>query len=260
MLLVIRDEIYSSFVEYLSSKDIVILDAAKESKTLALSSIDEEKVREQLFNICEFHKKVIGYKGYMGKRLDNKTGSTVEQYKINIKRLRRYLKNIRINTASSNFERVLLKRGNEYIQRAEAAVTEIYNSGYLSILERSMKRNEICIGNTDLTNLRKGEKLEISSLDKCAYNNVEMDCFYLLSKLKRRGLKLDFKGLISSFCEYEGLEENSSIFILALLSYPYAFMKCCNRYRERAKEWSEEEYEKNLERALNKDGDNLLGG
>lgn len=256
----IRDELYNSLVAYLNTKDVVIAEADEISEAFKLDIIDEKQVIQQLENISNFHKSIIGFKGHMGKRLDNKTGSTVEQYKMNIKRLKRYLKNIRINGAVSNFERILLKKGNEYIQRAEASIAEVYNSGYMNILERSMKRNEICLGNTDFSNISAGEKLSVVSLDKCAYNNVEMDCFYLLSKLKRRGIELDYKVLIKSFCEFEILDESSYRFIAALLSYPHAFMKCCNRYREKSKEWSEKEFEENLERALNKDGDSLLGG
>jgi hypothetical protein len=257
---VIRDELYNSLVAYLNSKDVIVAESDIISEISKLEIIDEKRVIQQLENISNFHKNIIGFKGYMGKRLDNKTGSTVEQYKMNIKRLKRYMKNIRVNGASSNFERVLLKKGNEYIQRAEVSITEAYNSGYMNILERSMKRNEICLGNTNFSNLMVGEKLSVVSLDKCAYNNVEMDCYYLLSKLKRKGIKLNYKALIKNFCELEALDQSSYRFIAALLSYPFAFMKCCNRYREKTKEWSEKEFEENLEWALNKDGDSLLGG
>jgi hypothetical protein len=85
-----------------------------------------------------------------------------------------------------------------------------------------------------------------------------MDCFCLLSKFKKRGIKLDYASLVNKFCEYENLDKNSSGFILALLSYPYEFMKCCNRYREKKKTWSEEEYEESLQRAMIKDGESLV--
>jgi hypothetical protein len=256
---VIRDELFKSFLEYFSLKDIDVVENFQDYKLPQLEDIDEEKLEDQLSNISEFHKNVMGYKGYMGKRLDNKTGSVVEQYKVNIKRLRRYLKNIRVNAATSNFERLLLKEGFEYLQRAEMCISEVFNSGYMSIIERSMKRTEICLGLTDFNNLRKNnEKIELLSLDKCCYNNVEMDCFYLLNKYRRKGVKLDYKRLASKFCQYEGLDENSSKYILALLSYPYGFMKCCNRYREKTKEWSEEEYKDSLLKEIVKDGEMLV--
>lgn len=252
----IRDELFKSFLEYFSSKNIELVEHFSNTAEIKPEDINEEKLKNQLLAISEFHKRVMGYKGYMGKRLDNKTGSVVEQYKVNIKRLKRYLKNIRINSASSDFERMLLKDGFQYLQRAESSINEIYNSGYMSIIERSMKRTEVCLGITDFYNLRmEGEKIEICSINKSCYNDVEMDCYYLLSKYRRKGIKLDYKKLVFEFCHYEGLDENSCNLILALLSYPYNFMKCCNRYRERTKEWSEEEYKESLIRAMIKDSD-----
>lgn len=257
--MVIKDDLYKSFLEYLSSKDIYQVEASDNDGLQPVNSISEEEIEKQLYIISQFHKKVMGYKGYMGNRLDNKTGSTVEQYKVNIKRLKRYLKNIRLNAASSNFERKLLKEGFEYLQRAEKCISEAYNSGYMNIIERSMKRTELCIGNCDFSNIREnGEITEIISLDKCCYNNIEMDCLEFLSKFKRKGIKLNYKKLVEKFCEYEDLQEGSSRFILALLSYPYGFMKCCNRYRQKTKEWSEEEYEDRLGKAILKDGEMLV--
>ncbi|ERI94795.1 hypothetical protein HMPREF1982_00720 [Clostridiales bacterium oral taxon 876 str. F0540] len=222
------------------------------------AAVTQEMIEMQLYALSEFHKKIMGYKGYMGKRLDNKTGSTVEQYKVNIKRLKRYLKNIRLNSASSDFERMLLKVGFDYLQRSENCITKIYEAGFMSIIERSMKRTEICVGNTDFNNIRRiGDDLVITDLDKCCYNNVEMDCFNLLSKYLRKGTELDYKSLVEKFCVFENLESNSCDFILALLSYPYSFMKCCNRYREKSKEWDEEEYRDRLEKAILKDGEPL---
>lgn len=256
--MLIRDELYNSFLDYLCTKNIKVLEHVKQEPIL-LNNAKEEEILNKLYLLSEFHKKTMGYKGYMGLRLDNKTGSTVEQFKVNIKRLKRYLKNIRLNSAGSDFERKLLIKGFDYIKRAESCISEIMNSGYLDIIERSMKRTEICLGNTNFSSLNKiNDVLEIGSLSKCSYNNIEMDCFYLLSKYRRRNIKVDYKALVNKYCEYAELNEKSSKFILALLSYPYEFMKCCNRYREKSKDWSEEEYEERLQKAIIKDGEVLF--
>lgn len=254
----IRHELYKAFIDFLSSKNIKVIE--NENNELAiLDNAREEEILNQLYIISEFHKKVMGYKGYMGLRLDNKTGRTVEQFKIGIKRLKRYLKNIRLNSASSDFERKLLKIGFEYTKRADKCISEIMNSDYLNILERSMKRTEICIGNPNFNNLYKTENaIEVCSLNKCSHNIVEMDCFCLLVKYRKTNLKLNYKDLVNKYCEYEGLNENSSRFILALLSYPYEFIRCCDRYREKSKDWSEEEYMQRLEKAILKDGEVLF--
>lgn len=254
----IRDELYKSFLDFLWSKNIKVLENVKKEPVI-LNNTMEEEILKQLYLISEFHKKTMGYKGYMGLRLDNKTGSTVEQFKVSIKRLKRYLKNIRLNAASSDFERKLLKIGFDYIKRAESCISEIMNLGYMDIIERSMNRTEICLGNTSFESLNKTDDvLEIGSLSKCSYNNIEMDCYYLLSKYRKRNLKVDYKDIVNKYCEYEKLNEKSSKFILALLSYPYEFMRCCNRYREKSKDWSEEEYQERLQKAILRDGEVLF--
>lgn len=252
-----RDELFEPFLEYLMSKDINVVKNFKDKYVLT-NNIDESLMANQLMLINEFQNKAMGYKGYMGKRLNNKTGSIVEQYKVYIKRLKRYLKNIKMNTPENDFEEMLLKVGNEYIKRAEYCISEIFNSGYMDIIKRSMDRTEICIGDADFSNLRKTDKLEIINIDKCNYNNIEIDCFNILSKYKRKGIKLDFKYLVDDFCKYSNLSKESNRFILALLSYPYEFMKCFNRYREKTKELSEEEYENKLKKAIIKDGEVLF--
>jgi len=254
---VARDELFEPFLEYLMSKDINVVKNFKDKYVLT-NNIDESLMANQLMLINEFQNKAMGYKGYMGKRLNNKTGSIVEQYKVYIKRLKRYLKNIKMNTPENDFEEMLLKVGNEYIKRAEYCISEIFNSGYMDIIKRSMDRTEICIGDADFSNLRKTDKLEIINIDKCSYNNIEIDCFNILSKYKRKGIKLDFKYLVEYFCKCSNLSKESNIFILALLSYPYEFMKCVNRYREKSKELSEKEYENKLKKAIIKDGEALF--
>lgn len=253
------DGAYKSFTDYLLEKDITVVENFNSPIEADMNNITFHDLERQLALISELHKKVMGYKGYLGKRLENKTGATIEQYKVNIKRLKRYLKNIRMNAASSDFERSLLKVGNVHLNRAEGCISLIYDSGYMDIIERSMKRTEICFGNIDFTNINSSESnTEIIDISKSCYNTVEMDCFNLLSKYKRKGLKVDYTKLVKSFCQFEGLGENSLKLILALLSYPYDFMKCCNRYRERTKDWSEEEYGESLKRAISKEGETLI--
>ena len=96
-----------------------------------------------------------------------------------------------------------------------------------------MRRCEICLGNTDFQNLRTNDFINVVDFNNCSYNMVEMDCLPLLSRLKRKGAKLDFCKLAKEFCYIEGLDANSEKFLIALISFPHEFMKCCNRYRIR---------------------------
>lgn len=220
--------------------------------------IIEESIIEQFKAIYDFHQKSLGFNGYLRNRLNNNTGKTIEEYKISIKKLACDIKNIKINNPKNSFEELIIKYGKEIVNRGEECIREAYHSDYIGIITRSMKRTEICLGNTDFRNLRKNNFIEVVSFEDCAYNMVEMDCFSLLSKLKRKGMKLDFERLVNEFCYIEGLDESSSQLLIALLSYPYEFMKCCNKYREGKKEWHEDRFCEKLVKALIQDGDSLL--
>lgn len=249
------EELTRSFEEHLISKDIRIVDYFDEKYLNDTQSVKEANIINQLYAINEFHKRALGYKGYGVSRLDNKTGRVVEQYKVNIKRTKRYFKNLKESSPVNLFEEFLVQTGDYYIEKAEESIREIFRSGYMDILARSMKQIEVCLGNTDFSNLRKRDKLEVVNISECCYNTVEMDALNFLIKLRRKDQSLDFNYLAEKFCEIEGLDNNSTKVLNALMAYPAGFMKYCNRYRERKKEWSPEEYLDRLRKAVNKEGD-----
>ena len=84
-----------------------------------------------------------------------------------------------------------------------------------------------------------------------------MDCYFLLKKLRKK-YTFDWKKLVHIFCELESLDYNSEKIILALLSYPFEFMKYCTRFRENKKEWTIDKYTKKLEKAINKENISLI--
>ena len=250
--------IYSEISEYMMFKGIKNVDAIE----LKYKNMDEDVIErliiEQFDAIYGFHEKALGFSGYLRNRLNNNTGKVVEEYKVSIKRLTNDINNIKSNEAKNSFEELIIKYGEEVINRARECIKTAYNSDYIGIITRSMSRTEICLGNTDFQNLRKNRFIEVVSFEDCSYNIVEMDCFFLLSKLKRKGKKLDFERLISEFCYIEGLDTSSSEFLMALLSYPHEFMKCCNKYREGKRQWGEDKFSEKLIKALIQDGDSLI--
>jgi len=220
--------------------------------------ITEELIIEQFGAIYAFHEKSLGFNGYLRNRLNNNTGKIIEEYKICIKRLAVVINNIKKNKSRNPFEKLILEYGEEVINRGQECIRAIYESDYIGIITRSMRRCEICLGNTGFQNLQKNNFVEVVSFEDCNYNMVEIDCFYLLSKLKRKGLKVDFHKLINEFCYIEGLDDSSSKFLIALLSYPNEFIKCCNRYKEAEKQDNNEKFSKKLMKALIQDGASLL--
>jgi len=250
--------IYNEFSDYMVFKGINNVNINDFKYKNIEVDITEELIIEQFGAIYEFHKKSLGFNGYLRNRLNNNTGKIVEEYKISIKKLVKDINNIIRDGPKNSFEELIIKYGEGVIKRGEACIRAVYQTDYIGIITRSMRRGEICLGNTDFQNLRKNYSIDVVSFEDCCYNMVEMDCFNLLSKLRRKGLELDFQRLTRQFCYIEGLDATSLEFIIALVSYPYEFMKCCNKYREDKNKDHEDKFSKKLLKALTQDGDSLF--
>ena len=251
--------IYNDFSDYMMFKGIKNaekIEVVKDKNTKVDTT--EWLIINQFAAIQDFHEKAMGFNGYLRNRLNNNTGKVVEEYKVSIKKLSADLKKIKNNGAKNSFEQIIIKYGQKIINRGEECIRIVYKSDYIEIITRSMRRTEICLGNTDFKNLRKSNFTEVVSFEDCSYNMVEMDCFFFLSKLKKKGVKLDYQKLIEEFCCIEGLDARSSKFLMALISYPHEFMKCCNKYREGKNKWNEERFPEKLLKELIKEKDFLL--
>ena len=253
-----RDKSYEGFLNYLEKQGIKKMDIPKNEMEKAHKKYENKEVSEQLRIISEFGSRVMGYRGYKSENLDNKTGRTVEDYKVKIKKVKREIRNIKLNSPRNDFESLILENGEEYLDRAEKCIDEIYKFGFIELLTRSMHRAEICLGDTDFSNLRKYKKIEVWSLQHCSYNMVEMDAFYLLNKFKKKGALLDYNKLCNNFCKFQQLDIKSEKYILALLSFPYEFIRCFEKYKGNRVECNLESYNKMLLKAIEKDGKSLI--
>jgi hypothetical protein len=249
-------ETSDSFTSFLKSKGIIISPGFEEA--VFYCDIDETKALEQLYAIGDFHINTMGYKAIVERNFENRTGKLIEQYKFYLKKTKRLFKVISEKGAENKFEELLLACGNDFINSAEVSLKDLNKSGYIDIIKRSMKRGEICLENTDFSNIRRREQLEVVNINSCSYNIVEIDAFNFLSKLKRKDVKLDYSYLIEQFCKYEGLNGESDEFITALLRYPYNFMRCCNRYKDNKKNWTIDEYVMRMNKAMIKDEEVFL--
>ena len=250
--------IYNEFSDYMVFKGIKNVNTIDFKYKNVNVDITEQLIIEQFGAIYDFHQKSWGFNGYLRSRLNNNTGKVIEEDKISIKKLASDINNIKRNEPKNSFEELIIEYGEGVIKRGEESIRRIYKADYIGILTRSMRRGEICLGNTDFQNLRKNNFTYVVSFQDCSYNMVEMDCFILLSKLRRKGAQLDFRRLAEEFCNIEGLEASSSEFLIALVSYPHEFMKCCNKYREGKNKGLEDRFSKKLFKALTQDGDSLF--
>jgi len=250
--------IYNDFSDYMMFKGVKNVDVIGfKYKNIELE-ITENLIIDQFGVMHAIHEKSSGFNGYLRNRLNNNTGKIIEEYKISIKKLARDINNINKDEPKNSFEELIIKYGKGVINRGEECLKAVYKANYLDIITRSMRRTEICLGNTDFQNLRLNNCIEVVSFKDCNYNMVEMDCFFLLSKLKRKGVNLDFYKLAEEFCYIEKLDVNSTKFLVALISYPHEFMKCCNKYRAGKRLWNEDKFSDKIIKTLIQDGESLL--
>ena len=214
-----------------------------------MSEIYNRSAKEHLKLISQFHKEAMGYKCPINKDIKNNLGKTIEEYKVEIKKIQKYLQK----------HKELLRSETELsLKRAENSINIAENSNYIGLLKRSMARCEICVGGNFPLNTESVNEILVISIEECSYDLVEMDGIYYLSKLKRKDMDLDFEKLVAFYCEEEGLGIDSEKFMLALLSYPREFIKCFERHRLNKRLWTEDQFIKNIEKALKKDGNSLI--
>lgn len=245
-----------SLEKCLAENNIKLMNA--ENNNYILTNITEHKILEQIDAIYSFHKVALKCTEIESKAIPNKIGKVVERYKMRIKNLNRDIKAFKGNSSVNQFENMVLQSSNSYLKRAERCIDIVNQCNYISLIKRSMRRFEICLGNTYFDNIRKNSQVQINSLKKCSYNMLEMDGVYLINKLKRSSSTVELENVINYFCDLEGFDRDSNNFIKALVSYPHEYMKCCERYRLAKKKWDINDYVVSLNRAMKKDGNSIL--
>lgn len=243
---------------YLKSKNINIIEDFKDDYR-QLNNLSEELVTEQLKVISFFHKNTLGNKSYIRGGIKNKTGSIIEKYKLDLKKINKYVRNLKDKKSNNtDLEKLILDYMPNYINRAEKVIENIYENGYINLVWRSMERKEICLGKTYFNNIRYNKEIEVIDISKCSYDMVEMDCIELLYKVNKKNSSLNIEKLCENFCEFESLNDESYKFILYMLSYPYSIVKCCTKYMKEKDLNKEKHYMDRFNKAMKLDSNSFV--
>lgn len=237
------------FKKYMLSEQFIVLSDFK-LNAYEQKLISEQKIYNHIKAIKEFHDIARKYSELSGPKLKSSAGKLIENYKINLKKTKKEFSKLQTQKDLNEFETYFLENADTMIKKAEKSIYEADNSKYLLLILRSMKRNEICLGNTSFDNLRKTDVLEIASFDDCRYDMVETDGIYFFKKIRKKIKNSDFEKMITDYCHIEELNSDSIHFMLAALSYPYDFMKISVRYMENKKDWDAESYSAKLKKAV----------
>lgn len=206
-------------------------------------NIDKRECIDQVKLIVELQKILIGCKFKGLNRLGSTIGKEVEDFKVQIKKLQKDYNCIVDKCCKNDVDKLILLEGKRILQQGIESVDYIYKHDYFGIIERSMNREEICIGRVDQGNLRcKQGIFEIGKIKEMEYNLVEEDLYMYIKKLQRKQFDIDQDELIKIFVHGSHLASNSFDYLRGLCSYPKDFLKTWEKYRDNKKKRTDEEF------------------
>ncbi|MGL5244664.1 MAG: hypothetical protein ACRC7R_05740, partial [Sarcina sp.] len=199
-----------NLIKFLSEKKIYIesyhKDTSEDNKAI------EKKINNHITILGEFHNKCRGVKDIYSLGLSSFIWKDIEEMKVWNRRVERI---IDIN---------LIKQ-RHIVNIANDCIKNIYDIDYTSLIKRSMKTKEICIGKPYHSTIWKDSTIKILDVSKICFNMVEIDYYKYLRKLKRKGFELNWNGIIENIVILEKLNRDSYLFLKYLIEYPYEHMK-----------------------------------
>ena len=239
--------------EYLSSRSIIISDEKFKDNA-------EVSVSDQIQLISDAHKRLLDGKEAIIPRIQSVIGREFEGYKVDIKKNKNYINKI-INNKSTNYiEDYLIDEGSRIIKKAQETLSLLDLEIYFSIIKRSMKRYEICLGRVDESSLKrdKNEIIYIRSNKYIVYDLLESDCYNYIKKIKRRKKGYGINNIIDEFVNKSALDQGSIKYLRILSIYPNESMKILNKCRNGRIDITKEEVVSKLRNAKECDGIKLL--
>ena len=239
--------------EYLSSRSIIISDEKFKDNA-------EVSVSDQIQLISDAHKRLLDGKEAIIPRIQSVIGREFEGYKVDIKKNKNYINKI-INNKSTNYiEDYLIDEGSRIIKKAQETLSLLDLEIYFSIIKRSMKRYEICLGRVDESSLKrdKNEIIYIRSNKYIVYDLLESDCYNYIKKIKRRKKGYGINNIIDEFVNKSALDQGSIKYLRILSIYPNESMKILNKCRKGRIDITNEDVVSKFRNAKECDGIKLL--
>ncbi len=239
--------------EYLSSRSIIISDEKFKDNA-------EVSVIDQIQLISDAHKRLLDGKEAIIPRIQSVIGREFEGYKVDIKKNKNYINKI-INNKSTNYiEDYLIDEGSRIIKKAQETLSLLDLEIYFSIIKRSMKRYEICLGRVDESSLKrdKNEIIYIRSNKYIVYDLLESDCYNYIKKIKRRKKGYGINNIIDEFVNKSALDQGSIKYLRILSIYPNESMKILNKCRNGRIDITNEDVVSKFRNAKECDGIKLL--
>ena len=214
-------------------------------------NIDKKSCENQIKLMVCVQKILISCRFDKLERFKSTIGKDIEGYKVQLKRLKKNYYELLDKYEKNEVDKLLLAEGKRMIQKGNESIKYIYEHGYFTIIERSMNREEICIGRADEGNLRiNGNNIEIGMDKGMVYDLVEEDLYRYIKRLQRKEINVKEDELIKIFVHSSHLSFNSIHYLKGLCTYPGDFLKVWEKYIENKKNKHIEEYMASLKNTM----------
>lgn len=213
-----------------------------------------ENGRDMVRLLADFHCSSEGYMPPPGGKVKSCWGRWIEEYKKALRVVEKYQEQLKKKHDKSPFETIFMSGVDVYAERMEESISLLKNKGYLSSVEKSMKKHQICLDSFRQSNFfSTNAGMFINSLDKCRYDIREKDIAELLGKLScsctLRNAEM-LAGMLDEYDRENPLETNSIDIIKAFLLFPYEYVKVCSKYMKDGLKRSEGECMGKLQNAM----------
>lgn len=241
-------------VTYLNNNNIII-----DENFFGKNDRNSMDISNQLDLIIMAHNRIINNKITIIPRINSTIGKDVESFKLQVKKVEKLLKRLNLNNNKSDLEYYLLEKGDLAIKRAKKSIDNIDNDNYLSIIRRSMKNYEICLGRVDEGNLKliENDIIKIRTAKYISYNLIEHDLFNYIKRIKRRNFNIQLEEVIDDFIYKSSLSNKSKNYLTVLCNYPFETMKLIYKYRYYDNN-DNDDWIKKIRDAIEIDGDEII--
>lgn len=226
--------------KYLAQNDIYVMDNNfyfnKDEYTL-------EEIKKHIIIINAIHKILMKFYSYENIGVKSTIGKNIEKLKLDIKRLRRSIINIEIKNSMDEF---IFLNGNSILNQAEDAISRLKKINYIDLIRRAMKKNEICLGKVDETNIRVMDRIEIGTINEISYNLVEDDICNYIRKLKKSSYEDNFNEVVDWYIKVAKLNNTSKDYINTMLLIPIDSIKVWKKYLKNKKNYESSYYLKKI--------------
>lgn len=242
---------------YLINTGVIV---GKESFSKVSEDRSTNDIEKQLELIVRVQNLLMKQRETIIPRINSSIGKDIENFKVQIKKNIRLINSLKEEKDKSQLEIFIVEEGTRIINRARDTIKALDNDLYLTLIKRSMRNYEVCLGRVDEGNLKQDDNgvIKIRTVKYISYNLVESDCYNYIKRLKRREYQGDINNIIKLFVRLSSLSNESEKYIRILANYPIEQMRVLSRYREEKGNLLDKEWMEELSLAYKKDGNELL--